>query len=89
MLRGMKKSIRLDLALQGGGAHGAFTWRGLDRLLDETDTQISRISATSAGAVSIAPETTELKAPYVVAHFGLPTVAKTPGRWRLNFCGPR
>jgi len=31
----MPETIALDLALQGGGAHGAFTWGVLDRLLDE------------------------------------------------------
>ena len=28
--------LRIDLGLQGGGAHGAFTWGVLDRLLEET-----------------------------------------------------
>jgi len=42
----------LNLALQGGGAHGAFTWGVLDRLLDEDDLDIGWISATSAGAVN-------------------------------------
>jgi NTE family protein len=40
------------LALQGGGAHGAFTWGVLDRLLDEPDIQITGISGTSAGAMN-------------------------------------
>jgi NTE family protein len=42
----------LNLALQGGGAHGAFTWGVLDRLLDEPDIAIGRISGTSAGALN-------------------------------------
>jgi NTE family protein len=42
----------LDLALQGGGAHGAFTWGVLDRLLEETDIDIDGISGTSAGAMN-------------------------------------
>jgi NTE family protein len=42
----------LNLALQGGGAHGAFTWGALDRLLDEPDLDIGRISGTSAGALN-------------------------------------
>lgn len=42
----------LELALQGGGAHGAFTWGVLDRLLDENDIDIGRISGTSAGALN-------------------------------------
>ncbi len=41
----------VDLALQGGGAHGAFTWGVLDRLLEE-DLQIDGISGTSAGAMN-------------------------------------
>ena len=47
-----KKRVRLNLALQGGGAHGAFTWGVIDRLLDETDIDFGWISGTSAGAVN-------------------------------------
>jgi NTE family protein len=43
---------RLNLALEGGGAHGAFTWGVLDRLLEEKAVEIGWISATSAGAVN-------------------------------------
>lgn len=46
--------IRVDLGLQGGGAHGAFTWGVLDRLLEEPDLQIEGISGTSAGAMNAA-----------------------------------
>ena len=45
---------KLDLALQGGGSHGAFTWGVLDRLLEEEDIEFSGISGTSAGAVNSA-----------------------------------
>ena len=41
---------KLKLALQGGGAHGAFTWGVLDRLLEEKDLEIVGVSGTSAGA---------------------------------------
>ncbi|HYG88281.1 MAG TPA: patatin-like phospholipase family protein [Azospirillum sp.] len=44
----------VDLALQGGGAHGAFTWGVLDRLLEETWLRIDGISGTSAGAMNAA-----------------------------------
>ncbi len=44
----------MDLALQGGGAHGAFTWGVLDRLLDEPSIAIEGISGTSAGAMNAA-----------------------------------
>lgn len=44
----------LDLALQGGGSHGAFTWGVLDRLLEEEDIRFSGISGTSAGALNAA-----------------------------------
>jgi NTE family protein len=44
----------LNLALQGGGAHGAFTWGVLDRLLDEERIEIEGIVGTSAGAVNAA-----------------------------------
>lgn len=43
---------RVSLALQGGGAHGAFTWGVLDRLLEETDLEVEGISGTSAGALN-------------------------------------
>ncbi|MDF0599555.1 patatin-like phospholipase family protein [Psychromarinibacter sp. C21-152] len=43
---------RINIALQGGGAHGAFTWGVLDRLLDEEDLEIAAISGTSAGALN-------------------------------------
>jgi len=42
----------VNLALQGGGAHGAFTWGVLDRLLDEKDLAFEGLSATSAGAMN-------------------------------------
>ncbi len=42
----------LNMALQGGGAHGAFTWGVLDRLLDEQALEIEAISGTSAGAMN-------------------------------------
>ena len=45
---------RVNLALQGGGSHGAFTWGVLDRLLEEKDIEIEGISATSAGAMNAA-----------------------------------
>lgn len=42
----------INLALQGGGAHGAFTWGVLDRLCEEPRIAIEGISATSAGAMN-------------------------------------
>jgi NTE family protein len=42
----------INLALQGGGTHGAFTWGVLDRLLEEDQLLIEGITATSAGAVN-------------------------------------
>jgi len=43
---------RVNLALQGGGAHGAFTWGVLDRLLEDGRLQFEAVSGTSAGAVN-------------------------------------
>jgi hypothetical protein len=40
------KSRALNLALQGGGAHGAFTWGVLDRLLEDERIEIEGISGT-------------------------------------------
>src|SRR3954466_4000320 len=46
--------VLIDLALQGGGSHGAFTWGVLDRLLEEPWLRIDGISGTSAGAMNAA-----------------------------------
>ncbi|WP_372833865.1 patatin-like phospholipase family protein [Puniceibacterium confluentis] len=43
---------RINLALQGGGAHGAFTWGVLDRILEDETIEIAAISGTSAGALN-------------------------------------
>jgi len=43
---------RINLALQGGGTHGAFTWGVLDHLLEDGGLTIDGISGTSAGAVN-------------------------------------
>ncbi|MDE3017078.1 MAG: patatin-like phospholipase family protein [Pseudomonadota bacterium] len=45
---------KINLALQGGGAHGAYTWGVLDRLLEEEDVVVEGISGTSAGAMNAA-----------------------------------
>ncbi len=47
-----REPVLVDLALQGGGSHGAFTWGVLDRLLDESWLRIDAISGTSAGAMN-------------------------------------
>lgn len=47
-------AVPIDLALQGGGSHGAFTWGVLDRLLEEPWLRIAGISGTSAGAMNAA-----------------------------------
>ncbi|MEM1374780.1 MAG: patatin-like phospholipase family protein [Pseudomonadota bacterium] len=44
--------MRINLALQGGGAHGSFTWGVLDRLLEEPELEIAAVSGTSAGALN-------------------------------------
>ncbi|MDP4299774.1 patatin-like phospholipase family protein [Leptothrix discophora] len=45
---------RLDLALQGGGSHGAFTWGVLDALLEADRYTLDGVSGTSAGAMNAA-----------------------------------
>ena len=53
--RGRAAGTRVvNLALQGGGAHGAFTWGVLDRLLEDERIDFDGISATSAGAMNAA-----------------------------------
>jgi len=46
------RSATLSLALQGGGAHGAFTWGVLDALLEDGRIEIKGVSGTSAGAMN-------------------------------------
>lgn len=50
----VREMVAVDLALQGGGAHGAFTWGVLDRLIEEDWLKIEGISGTSAGAMNAA-----------------------------------
>lgn len=46
------KKRPINLALQGGGAHGAFTWGVLDKILEDGRLDIEGISGTSAGAIN-------------------------------------
>jgi NTE family protein len=50
----IREPVLVDLALQGGGSHGAFAWGALDRLLEEPWLRIDGISGTSAGAMNAA-----------------------------------
>ncbi|MGB3864084.1 MAG: patatin-like phospholipase family protein, partial [Xanthobacteraceae bacterium] len=43
---------KINLALQGGGAHGAFTWGVLDYLLADERLEIAGLSGASAGALN-------------------------------------
>lgn len=46
------RRLSLSLALQGGGAHGAFTWGVLDRLLEERTLEFPALTGASAGAMN-------------------------------------
>jgi NTE family protein len=46
--------LLVDLALQGGGSHGAFSWGVIDRMLEEDRFRLEGISGTSAGAMNAA-----------------------------------
>ncbi len=48
----LAKTKPINLALQGGGAHGAFTWGVLDKILEDGRLDIEGISGTSAGAIN-------------------------------------
>ena len=50
--RQAKHAKALNLALQGGGAHGAFTWGVLDKIFEDGRIWIEAISGTSAGAMN-------------------------------------
>ncbi len=52
MAAGAGAPKRINLALQGGGAHGAFTWGVLDRLLEDGGIGIAGVSGCSAGALN-------------------------------------
>ncbi len=54
--------LPISLALQGGGAHGAFTWGVLDHLLEDGRFRFSAVSGTSAGALNAASLATGLAA---------------------------
>ena len=49
---GKAEAKPINLALQGGGSHGAFTWGVLDRLLEDGRLRIAAVSGTSAGAMN-------------------------------------
>ena len=49
--QGVEQKV-VNLALQGGGSHGAFTWGVLDRFLEEERLKFEGVTATSAGAVN-------------------------------------
>jgi NTE family protein len=50
----MSSTKRVNLALQGGGSHGAFTWGVLDALIEDGRLEIEAVSGTSAGAMNAA-----------------------------------
>lgn len=68
-----KSSKDISLALQGGGAHGAFTWGVLDRLCEETDLSFEGISGTSAGSMNA-----------VVFAYGLATGGREGAKEAMN-----
>lgn len=51
---GSAASVKTNLALQGGGAHGAFAWGVLDRLLEDERIVLDGVSAAIAGVLSAA-----------------------------------
>jgi len=51
-LLGWPRKKKINLALQGGGAHGAFTWGVVDHLLEDGRIHIAGVSGTSAGAMN-------------------------------------
>lgn len=48
------EALSIDLALQGGGGHGAFTWGVVERIFEEPGLRIDSITGTSAGAMNAA-----------------------------------
>ena len=64
----------IDLALQGGGAHGAFTWGVLDRLLEDHSLLLAGASGTSAGAMNAVALASGLMAPTASSQSPAPSV---------------
>ncbi|WP_395701131.1 patatin-like phospholipase family protein [Aquabacterium sp.] len=58
----MPRPFKIDLALQGGGSHGAFTWGVLDALLQDETLGFAGVCGTSAGALNAAVMATGLAA---------------------------
>lgn len=54
MPKAQKQPKMVNLALQGGGSHGAFTWGVLDKLMEARGIKLEGISGTSAGAMNAA-----------------------------------
>ena len=52
MIKKRQEKKLVNLALQGGGAHGAFTWGVLDKFLEDDRIMIDSITGTSAGAMN-------------------------------------
>ena len=50
--RGNSAKKKINLALQGGGSHGAFAWGVIDRLLEDDRIEVEGIVGTSAGAMN-------------------------------------
>jgi NTE family protein len=71
--RSLSRTPRLSLALQGGGAHGAFTWGVLDALLERDEFELRSVSGASAGAINAV----------VMAH-GLATAGREGARSALR-----
>lgn len=85
----LRKTVKVNLALQGGGVHGAFTWGVLDRLLEDGNISFGWVSAASAGTVNAvalaaglaegSPERARAKLFKIweaVHKFGIPDLAK-------------
>ncbi|MGE0734004.1 MAG: patatin-like phospholipase family protein [Alphaproteobacteria bacterium] len=68
-----RRTKKLNLALQGGGAHGAFAWGVIDRLMESGEVDIDSIVGTSAGAMNAA-----------VAAYGLATGGADGARKSLH-----
>ncbi|MCB1509597.1 MAG: patatin-like phospholipase family protein [Hyphomicrobiaceae bacterium] len=90
-MTGLKRGRKLNLALQGGGVHGAFTWGVLDALLSDGRLEIGWMSGTSAGAVNavavahgLAKGSAELARETLAAVWSSVESAGVPDLLRLN-----
>src|SRR5262247_292112 len=79
-----REPLLIDLALQGGGSHGAFTWGVLDRLLEEPWLRIEAISGTSGARAALDAYWDRVARAAVFSPLQRTPLDRALGRWTLD-----